>query len=265
MFGATLMPGIAWSPGCTLVGLTIAINAQQTIIKLADLPHRRDGSRDRSGATTPLRRSIQAAGLLHLSERARLRSRCVIRCILSLAFPRACVRIWLHYERSSSPFTPVTKAAKSAPEKTDHAAETAASDEVAPVEIDLDGLTTRIVALPVAEGRYSRVQGTSKGIAFLSQPIEGTRNQPFPRDHQPMGDSTIMSSRRIRPSESSMASPIFRSAPTARCCSIVPAIASACSKPVKKHRGPTRLDDNPAGSMTRESLGATGVGMAPDA
>ena len=42
-----------------------------------------------------------------------------------------------------------------------------------PVEIDLDGITDRIVAFPVPEGRYGRVFGTPNGALFTALPIEG--------------------------------------------------------------------------------------------
>ena len=185
MFGVTLMPGIAWSPDARWLAYTIATNAQQTIIKLADLS---------TGATVPVTDPVRYDAapafdpggkyLYFLSARDFDPVRDSLH--FEFGFPKG-VRPYLVTLRKNlpSPFTPVTKAAESAPEKTDRPAEEGASDEVAPVEIDLDGLTTRIVALPVAEGRYSRVQGTSKGIAFLSQPIEGTRNQPFPSTTPP--------------------------------------------------------------------------------
>ena len=43
------------------------------------------------------------------------------------------------------------------------------------VEIDLDGITNRIVAFPVPEGRYGRVLGTRDGALFTSLPVEGLR------------------------------------------------------------------------------------------
>lgn len=51
------------------------------------------------------------------------------------------------------------------------------SAEVPPVEIDLDGLADRVLAFPVPEGRYGRIQGVSGKALFSSFPIEGTRNR----------------------------------------------------------------------------------------
>ncbi|MGH2457402.1 MAG: S41 family peptidase, partial [Chloroflexota bacterium] len=48
------------------------------------------------------------------------------------------------------------------------------------IEIDLDGLADRVLAFPVPEGRYHRIQGVSGKALFLSSPIEGTQDEsPF--------------------------------------------------------------------------------------
>jgi tricorn protease len=46
-----------------------------------------------------------------------------------------------------------------------------------PVEIDLDGLPDRVVAFPVPEGRYGRIQGVSGKALFTSFPVEGSRGR----------------------------------------------------------------------------------------
>lgn len=48
-------------------------------------------------------------------------------------------------------------------------------DAVTPVEIDLDGITRRVVAFPVPDGRYGRVLGVKGKAVFSSFPVEGTR------------------------------------------------------------------------------------------
>ena len=44
------------------------------------------------------------------------------------------------------------------------------------VEIDLDGITNRIVAFPLPEGRYGQVLGSRDGALFTSLPVEGLRS-----------------------------------------------------------------------------------------
>ncbi len=48
------------------------------------------------------------------------------------------------------------------------------------VEIDFDGIEDRVVAFPVAEGRYGRVLGARGRVLFTSYPVEGTLAQPAP-------------------------------------------------------------------------------------
>jgi tricorn protease len=48
-------------------------------------------------------------------------------------------------------------------------------DAITPVEIDLDGITRRVVAFPVPDGRYGRVLGVKGKAVFSSFPVEGTR------------------------------------------------------------------------------------------
>ena len=45
------------------------------------------------------------------------------------------------------------------------------------VEIDLAGITKRLIAFPVPEGRYGRVIGIKGKVLFSSYPVEGTRSR----------------------------------------------------------------------------------------
>ncbi|MGH8875566.1 MAG: S41 family peptidase, partial [Acidimicrobiia bacterium] len=54
-------------------------------------------------------------------------------------------------------------------------------DQEAPpqVEVDLEGIEDRVVALPVSEARYRRVLGAKGRIIFSSFPVEGTLDQDW--------------------------------------------------------------------------------------
>ncbi len=52
-------------------------------------------------------------------------------------------------------------------------------DEPKPVEIDLDGISARIVRFPVSDGRYSRIAGIPGGAVFTIAPVEGTLNESW--------------------------------------------------------------------------------------
>ncbi|HLH63039.1 MAG TPA: PDZ domain-containing protein [Ktedonobacteraceae bacterium] len=54
------------------------------------------------------------------------------------------------------------------------------------LQIDLDGITSRVLPFPVAEGRYSAVRGIKGKALFLSFPITGTLHQPTD-DPEPKG------------------------------------------------------------------------------
>jgi tricorn protease len=45
------------------------------------------------------------------------------------------------------------------------------------VRIDFEGIRSRIVAFPVPEGRYGRVQGTQTGVVYSSFPVESARKE----------------------------------------------------------------------------------------
>ncbi|HZU68245.1 MAG TPA: PDZ domain-containing protein [Ktedonobacteraceae bacterium] len=51
------------------------------------------------------------------------------------------------------------------------------------LQIDLDGITSRVLPFPVAEGRYSAVLGIKGKALFLSFPITGTLHQPTDDPH----------------------------------------------------------------------------------
>ncbi len=55
-----------------------------------------------------------------------------------------------------------------------------------PIVIDLEGITTRALPFPVAEGKYTSIRGIKGKALFLSFPIEGTIHQPG-ENHEPRG------------------------------------------------------------------------------
>src|SRR5260370_7085876 len=69
----------------------------------------------------------------------------------------------------------------------DDATKEEADNKPAPIVIDLDGITRRVVAFPVSEGLYTRILGIKGKALFLSSPIEGTINQSPGSGHDPKG------------------------------------------------------------------------------
>jgi tricorn protease len=79
-----------------------------------------------------------------------------------------------------NPFIPRPKPPESQEVAALHKAEAEEQTPTAPrVEIDLDGITERVIEFPVAEGRYGRVQGVKGGskVVFSSYPVEGSRGR----------------------------------------------------------------------------------------
>ena len=60
-------------------------------------------------------------------------------------------------------------------------------EEPQPVKVDLDGFEQRMCALPLPEGRYSRVLGLAGRIAVLSFPVEGGLGRPRTQPPRPKG------------------------------------------------------------------------------
>jgi tricorn protease len=181
---ASHVRGCAWSPDGRWIAYAFAINPRQTAIKLYNV----ENGESRQ-VTDPVlhdtRPAFDPGGKYLYFLSAREFDPVTDNLHFGWSFPRGVKPYLLTLQRDlRSPFGPespdstVEKAAIS--EQTPEPA----SDETEkgkpspkPVEIDLDGIAARIVALPVPEGRYGRVQGTSQGIVFSSFPVEGARQQ----------------------------------------------------------------------------------------
>ncbi len=77
-----------------------------------------------------------------------------------------------------SPFVPQAKP----PESREAQAQKKAAAELEPeappaTEIDLEGISDRVVAFPVPEGRYGRIAGIAGKALFSSYPVEGARHR----------------------------------------------------------------------------------------
>jgi tricorn protease len=90
-----------------------------------------------------------------------------------------------------TPRSPDGKDAKKKPEekKPDEQSET---ESPTPVEIDLDGITSRVQGFPVPEGKYGRILGVPGKAIFSSFPVDGMRSRPT-GDERPGPRGTIES------------------------------------------------------------------------
>ena len=63
-------------------------------------------------------------------------------------------------------------------------------EEEKPIQIDLEGIQSRIAAFPVAEGLYHQVRGIKDKVLFTSFPLEGSLNRNW-RNHNEDGKGTL--------------------------------------------------------------------------
>ncbi|HZO73967.1 MAG TPA: PDZ domain-containing protein [Ktedonobacteraceae bacterium] len=174
-----LVNGIAWSPDGRWVAYEQAISEQRIIIKLCRIE-----SGETYQVTDAVRRdtkpAFDPAGRYLYFLSARDFDPVPDAMHFEFSFPRG-VRPYLITLRKDlrSPFQPESALLRPENEvqKAEERQKENASNTPAPdlVEIDLNGITDRIVAFPVPEGRYGRVLGSRDGVLFTSLPVEGLR------------------------------------------------------------------------------------------
>jgi tricorn protease len=177
------MHGLAWAPDGQWLAYAFRINPQQTAIKLCRVETGETYQitepvlNDLEPAFDPAGRYLYFIGMRDfdpVQDNAHF----------EWSFPKT-MRPYLVTLRRDlrSPFMPSPEAPKDelAEELEEAKAKERKEKETrpAPVAIDLEGITTRVVAFPVPEGRYGRVQGTHEGVVFSSFPVEGTRKKPI--------------------------------------------------------------------------------------
>jgi tricorn protease len=99
-----------------------------------------------------------------------------------LGFPRAMRPYAIALRKDvPSPFVPRPKAVE-APGAEGKASADAAAGPAPRLEIDFDGIERRVVAFPVSEGCYRRVQATRRAVLFSSYPLENNQLVAFPEE-----------------------------------------------------------------------------------
>ena len=184
--------GSAWSLDGRWIAYAYATNPQQTAIKIYNV-----ATGESEQVTDPIlhdtRPAFDPGGRYLYFLSAREFDPVMDNLHFGWSFPKG-VRPYLvtlqHDLRS--PFTPEPAAIplSSAPAPTSDAspavaAQSGASPSSEPgaetsrpiVRIDFEGIRSRIVALPVPEGRYGRVQGTHTGVVYSSFPVESAQRE----------------------------------------------------------------------------------------
>jgi len=192
--------GFAWSPDGRWLAYSVAETSETAAIKIYDLE-----AGESRRVTEPLLCDVQPSFdplgryLYFLSYR--VFDPVYDNLHFDLGFPRG-MKPYLVTLRSDlpSPFEPTPRAPGKkleppSPPDTNEAADAATGDDATespdeggaakagdtggdtcpppPVEIDFEGIADRVVAVPVAEGRYGRVHGTAGRILYTVYPVEG--------------------------------------------------------------------------------------------
>jgi tricorn protease len=181
------MHGLAWAPDGQWLAYAFRISPQRTAIKLC-----RIATGETYQITEPVLNDVEPAfdpaGRYLYFIGARDLDPVQDNAHFEFSFPKT-MRPYLVTLRRDlrSPFTPGPEAPKDVhAEKLETVQEEKDQKQVqekerrpAPVQIDLEGITTRVASFPVSEGRYGRVLGTHEGVVFSSYPVEGTRKKPI--------------------------------------------------------------------------------------
>ncbi len=193
--------GIAWSPDGAWLAYGFSLSPRQSAIKLCELA---------SGAThqvtVPILNDVSPAfdpeGKYLYFLGHRIFNPVHDNLQFDLNFPRGVKPYAVMLRRDQrSPFIPEVKNPdekekekeaekeeadeKKAADESDSSQEGSESKEngakkVAPVTIDLEGISERVLPFPVSEGRYSAVHGIKGKVLFLSFPIETPSSEPLP-------------------------------------------------------------------------------------
>lgn len=170
--------GLAWSPDGRWVAYGFANTGQTSVIKLC---------RIETGETHVVTRPVLRDGapafdpdgkyLYFLSTREF--DPVVDNVHFDLNFPSG-MRPYLITLQAELP-SPFIVRARPPVEKTSPAAadKTTGDEEEEPLRIDLAGITERVVAFPVAVGRYGQILGIKGKALFTSIPVEGVLNEPW--------------------------------------------------------------------------------------
>jgi len=182
------MLGIAWSPDSRWLAYGFRDTAQTAIIKLCRLE-----SGETAAATSRVLYDFAPAFdpegryLYFIGERDF--DPVYDHVQFDLGFPRAARPYAVALRRDvPDPFVPRPKAPESKEAAALKKAESEEEPEIpAAVEIDLAGITDRVVAFPVSPGRYGSIQGIKGKALFSSYPTEGRRAAFYDHPGGPSG------------------------------------------------------------------------------
>jgi tricorn protease len=180
--------GMAWSFDSRWLAYGFCNTAQTTAIKLAEIESAQltqvtnPTLRDRSPSFDPEGKYLYFIGQRDYDP-------VYDELHFDLGFPKGSRPFAITLRKElQNPFIPRPKA----PESQEAAAKKKAESEEGPpapprIEVELDGITSRVLAFPVREARYGRIEGIKGKVLFSSYPIEGTRGRDRDDDRAQRG------------------------------------------------------------------------------
>lgn len=192
--------GVAWSPDSAWLAYSLALDTTNAVIRLAEVKSgaihdaTRPGFRDMSPAFDP-----DGRYLYFTSRRAFDPVYDLIQ--FDLGFPRG-VRLCMILLQDDliDPFTPGAWDQRAPPKDNKNPKKKGKGDkrqdksgDKAPksVKIDLNGLSERVILLPITEGRLSHIQATAKHVYFTVAPVEGALKRTSWRNPEPASNLTL--------------------------------------------------------------------------
>ncbi len=207
---AVPIAGFAWSPDGEWVAYSVSVSLQVTALKLwraatgETFPLTRPVLRDVAPAFDPQGKYLYFLSYRHFDP-------VYDNLHFDLNFPRGVRPHLITLQKDlPSPFVPLPKAPgekdeggrmkdeggtedSRASKKEEGKSEEKRESEEKPIQIDLDGIETRVVAFPVDEGLYGRVLGLKGGKVLYSRyPIEGALDQPWPPRTEPLARGALL-------------------------------------------------------------------------
>ena len=199
--------GIAWSPDGRWLAYSFSFSNQQSAIKLCNLE-----TGEAHFVTDPVLQDVSPSfdpdGKYLYFLGYRILNPVYDSLQFDLSFPRGVKPYLVTLQRDlRSPFIPEPKAPEEKEKEKEEAApkkeqaedeessqkegedqeETAKSKKPPAIVIDLEGITSRAIPFPAAEGRYSAVRGMKGKVLFLLYPIQGSLHESWDSLEEPKG------------------------------------------------------------------------------
>ncbi|MBN1549862.1 PDZ domain-containing protein, partial [bacterium] len=167
--------GVSWSPDGRWIAYDLQISPRRSVIKIYHTE-----SRESQTVTRPVLRDFDPvfdpSGKYLYFLSMRVFDPVTDNLGFSYGFPKGIQPMVVALrENIPSPFIPTPKSLEEETSKEEESQEKIAQ----PVHVDFEGITNRIDAFPISEGRYSHIRSAKNRVYVISNPVEGTLSQDW--------------------------------------------------------------------------------------